>query len=55
MITLDKESISKAIGRLDLVSAVGIKDFNLIKKLKENKTIEEIFALVNKDIILDEM
>ena len=36
IITLDKESISKAIGRLDLVSAVGIKDFNLIKKLKEN-------------------
>lgn len=36
IIILDKESISKAIGRLDLVSAVGIKDFNLIKKLKEN-------------------
>ena len=33
---LDKESISKAIGRLDLVSAVGIKDFNLVKKIKEN-------------------
>ena len=32
----DKESISKAIGRLDLVSAVGVKDFNLVKKLKEN-------------------
>ena len=32
---LNKESISKAIGRLDLVSAVGIKDFNLVKKIKE--------------------
>ena len=36
IVALDKESISKAIGRLDLVSAVGIKDFNLIKKLKDN-------------------
>ena len=35
-VILDKESISKAIGRLDLVSAVGIKDLNLVKKLKEN-------------------
>ena len=35
-VILDKESISKAIGRIDLVSAVGIKDFNLVKKLKEN-------------------
>ena len=36
LIYLDKESISKAIGRIDLVSAIGIKDINLIKKLKEN-------------------
>lgn len=35
-VALSKESISKAIGRIDLVSAVGIKDLNLIKKLKEN-------------------
>lgn len=35
-VILNKESISKAIGRIDLVSAVGIKDYNLIKKLKEN-------------------
>lgn len=36
MICLDKESITKSIGRVDLVSAVGIKDYNLVKKLKEN-------------------
>lgn len=36
MICLDKESITKSIGRVDLVSAVGIKDFNLTKKFKEN-------------------
>ena len=36
MIDLDKESITRAIGRVDVVSAVGIKDHNLIKKLKEN-------------------
>ena len=36
IIALDKDSMSKAIGRIDLVSAVGIKDFNLVKKLKEN-------------------
>lgn len=35
-ICLSKESISKAIGRADLVSAVGIKDYNLVKKVKEN-------------------
>ena len=35
-ICLDKESITKSIGRVDLVSAVGIKDYNLVKKLKEN-------------------
>jgi len=35
-IMLTKESITKAIGRVDLVSAVGIKDYNLVKKLKEN-------------------
>ena len=36
LIYSDKESISKAIGRIDVVSAVGIKDINLTKKLKEN-------------------
>jgi ribosomal protein L7Ae-like RNA K-turn-binding protein len=35
-ICLDKDSITKSIGRVDLVSAVGIKDYNLVKKLKEN-------------------
>ena len=35
-VILDKASITKAIGRIDLVSAVGIKDYNLVKKLKEN-------------------
>ena len=25
-----------SIGRVDLVSAIGIKDYNLVKKLKEN-------------------
>lgn len=36
LVCLDKESITKAIGRIDLVSAVGIKDHNLSKKFKEN-------------------
>ena len=36
LLCLDKVSITKAIGRVDLVSAVGIKDFNLMKKFKEN-------------------
>ena len=36
VVCLDKESITKSIGRVDLVSAVGIKDSNLVKKLKEN-------------------
>ena len=36
LICLDKESMTKAIGRVDLVSAVGIKDCNLSKKFKEN-------------------
>ena len=35
-IALDKSSITKSIGRVDLVSAVGIKDHNMVKKLKEN-------------------
>ena len=35
-ICLDKASITKAIGRVDVVSAIGIKDYNLVKKLKEN-------------------
>lgn len=35
-VILDKVSITRAIGRIDLVSAVGIKDYNLVKKLKEN-------------------
>ena len=35
-VCLDKDSITKSIGRVDLVSAVGIKDYNLVKKLKEN-------------------
>ena len=35
-ICLSKESITKAIGRIDVVSAIGIKDYNLVKKLKEN-------------------
>lgn len=36
VVYLSKESITKSIGRVDLVSAVGIKDYNLVKKLKEN-------------------
>ena len=36
IICLDKESITKSMGRVDLVSAVGIKDYNLVKKFKEN-------------------
>lgn len=36
IVAFDKNSISKAIGRMDLVSAVGIKDYNLVKKFKEN-------------------
>ncbi len=36
LICLDKESISKAIGKDGLVSALGIKDFNLVKKFEEN-------------------
>ena len=36
IIILDKLSISKAIGRVDVVSAVGIKDHNFVKKIKEN-------------------
>jgi len=36
VVCFDKESITKSIGRVDLVSAVGIKDYNLVKKLKEN-------------------
>lgn len=35
-ILLDKNSITKSIGRVDLICAVGIKDYNLVKKLKEN-------------------
>ena len=35
-IILDKASITKAVGRVDLISGVGIKDYNLVKKLKEN-------------------
>ena len=35
-ICLSKDSITKSIGRVDLVSAVGIKDCNLAKKFKEN-------------------
>lgn len=35
-ICVEKSSLTKSIGRVDLVSAVGIKDFNLVKKLKEN-------------------
>lgn len=31
-----KECISKAIGRFDLVSSIGIKDINFVKKFKEN-------------------
>lgn len=36
VVCLNKASITKSIGRVDLVSAVGIKDYNLVKKLKEN-------------------
>ena len=36
VVCLDKISITKSIGRDDLVSAVGIKDYNLSKKFKEN-------------------
>ena len=36
VVCLDKDSITKSIGRVDLVSAVGIKDYNLMKKFKEN-------------------
>ena len=36
VVCLDKISITKSIGRSDLVSAVGIKDYNLSKKFKEN-------------------
>jgi len=36
VVCLDKNSITKSIGRVDLVSAVGIKDYNLVVKFKEN-------------------
>ena len=36
VVCLNKESITKSIGRVDLVSSIGIKDYNLVKKLKEN-------------------
>ena len=36
LVCLDKDSITKAIGRDALVSSVGIKDYNLVKKFKEN-------------------
>ena len=36
VVCLNKDSITKSIGRVDLVSAVGIKDYNLVKKFKEN-------------------
>ena len=36
VVCLNKESITKSIGRIDLVSAIGVKDYNLVKKLKEN-------------------
>lgn len=36
VICSDKASITKSIGRVDLVNSVGIKDYNLVKKLKEN-------------------
>lgn len=36
VVCFDKESITKSIGRVDLVSSVGIKDYNLVKKFKEN-------------------
>lgn len=36
VICFDKDSITKSIGRIDLVSAVGIKDYNLVKKFREN-------------------
>lgn len=36
VVCFDKDRITKSIGRVDLVSAVGIKDYNLVKKFKEN-------------------
>ena len=36
VICFSKESITRAIGRVEVVSSVGINDYNLAKKFKEN-------------------